>query len=101
MVNMEKPDGADKWIVTNLDGSYHKHVKYGGSSQQQTTISDSVIRRDTPEIQEAKITANLRSEAIAKAHEENMAASKRLSESIDRLAAAIERYITGQEQEGQ
>lgn len=83
-VNMEKPEGAEKWVVTNLDGSYHKHVKYGGNQPEQTTISD------TSTVQEAKITSNLRSEAIAKAHEENMDSNEKLRTSINNLNVNLE-----------
>ena len=60
-VNMEKDNSTGKWIVTNLDGSFHKHVKYGGSQQPQVV---NMPTNPTPEY-EAKITAGLRSEAIA------------------------------------
>lgn len=97
---MEKPQGSEKWVVTNLDGSYHKHVKLGGyqESKQEQLI------REAPEINEAKITANLRSEAIAKAHEENIEASSKLTSAINRLCDTlvdIERllsvYVQGRE----
>ena len=89
MVNMEEaPSGSGrKWNVTNLDGSFHKHVKYGGSTQSQpkqetVTITESVARPVVTHEEEAKITASLRSEAIAKAHEENIEASEKLRHTI-------------------
>lgn len=85
---MDKPDGSDKWIVTNLDGSHHKHLKY---SQQQSTIVNRPTET-TPEY-EAKITAALRTEAIAKAHEDNMQASDRLRKSIDNLADKLDKFV--------
>jgi hypothetical protein len=91
MVNMDKPDGSDKWIVTNLDGSYHKHVKFGSAptTTTQTHLQQQPLQQQS-HYQE-------RQEAIAEAHEENIEASKRLSMSINRLAAAIEKYITGKD----
>jgi hypothetical protein len=85
MVNMEEaPSGSGrKWNVTNLDGSFHKHVKYGGQPEQlplQTTVINKPTD-PTPEY-EAKITAGLRSEAISKAHDENMEASEKLRHTI-------------------
>jgi len=80
-VNMEKDNSTGKWIVTNLDGSFHKHVKYGGSQQSQVV---NVPTNPTPEY-EAKITAGLRSEAIAKAHDENIEANERLRQAITAL----------------
>jgi hypothetical protein len=80
----KKPDGRTKWNVTNLDGSFHNHVKYGGSSEQQQTTIPST-------------TSQSRQDAIAQAHEENIEASKHLAASINRLAAAIEKYITGKD----
>jgi hypothetical protein len=82
---MEKNDSTGKWIVTNLDGSFHKHVKYGGVSQEAIQQTGSVVHKDTPEISEAKITANLRTEAIAKAHDENIEANERLRQAITAL----------------
>lgn len=88
-VNMEKPEGSEKWIVTNLDGSFHKHVKYGGyqsqDSQQQiqhapTTITENVQRAET---------ANLRSEAIAKAHADNMDSNEQTRQTIRELTAEL------------
>ena len=84
-VNMQKNDSTGKWVVTNLDGSYHKHVKYGGNQQETIQQTGQVVHKDTPEVNEAKITANLRTEAIAKAHEENMEASNKLRQVIQSL----------------
>jgi hypothetical protein len=84
----EAPPGSKyKWNVTNLDGSFHKHVKYGGNQQETIQQTGNVVHKDkdTPEINEAKITANLRTEAIAKAHEENMEASEKLRQVIQAL----------------
>lgn len=86
-INMEEaPPGAGrKWNVTNLDGSFHKHVKYGGNQQETIQQTGQVVHKDTLEVNEAKITANLRTEAIAKAHEENMEASNKLRQVIQSL----------------
>jgi len=80
-VNMEKPEGSDKWIVTNLDGSFHKHVKYGGNqpSQQHVTISDTVVRKESPEVKEA----------WNKAHEENMNAAENQVQAMNELKETI------------
>ena len=87
-VNMEKT--ASGWNVTNLDGSKHYHDK----ARQQFTASymspEQQQQASHETNQEAKITANLRTEAIAKAHEENIKASEELTKAINRLAAAIE-----------
>lgn len=92
-INMEEaPPGAGrKWNVTNLDGSFHKHIKYGAqpqqpplTQQQPQTVTINQPTNPTPEY-EAKITAGLRSEAIAKAHEENMEASNKLRQVIQSL----------------
>src|SRR4249919_3547414 len=96
-VNMEKNDSTGKWNITNLDGSYHKHVKY--RPQQTTTKSETIVKKekDTPEINEAKITAALRTEAIAKAHEDNMEASTKLRTVIQALVdqlISIEQTMT-------
>lgn len=91
----EAPPGAGrKWNVTNLDGSFHKHNKQGGAGQppqqQQTTVVNKPTD-PTPEY-EAKITAGLRSEAIAKAHEENMEEGKKLRQTIIDLRTEINTF---------
>lgn len=89
MVNMEKPPGSEKWVVTNLDGTAHKHIKFNAQpaqTPQQTIVN--MPTNPTPEY-EAKITAGLRSEAIAKAHEENMAESEKLRGCLSALDDTI------------
>lgn len=86
---MDKPPGAEKWIVTNLDGSYHKHNRQGGTSTT-TTITENVQRAETPpHEQETKITASLRTEAWNKAHEENMVAAEAHIQAIKDQTQAI------------
>lgn len=79
------PGSKYKWSVTNLDGTFHKHVKY--SSQPAETPQQTIVNMPTNPTHEyeAKITAGLRSEAIAKAHEENMEANDKLRAAINSL----------------
>lgn len=116
-INMEEaPPGAGrKWNVTNLDGSFHKHVKYGGAAtttitsheqqqQQKMTGDKPTTTTITENVQKAESAAGYkeRQEAIGKAHDENMDAAtktieamKDLKESIITLSDAV--YDTKQE----
>lgn len=93
-VNMEKPEGSEKWIVTNLDGSFHKHVRYGGSQQQEERIYDGskqtgLIGQNISHENEAKITAALRTEGWNKAHAENMDSNEQTRQTIRELIAEL------------
>lgn len=92
-INMEEaPPGAGrKWNVTNLDGSFHKHNKQGPVATGQTTTVVNKPTDPTPEY-EAKITAGLRSEAIAQAHKDNMEEGKLLRETITSLKTEINTF---------
>ena len=87
-VYLSKPSPDSKWIKTNLDGSEHVDPTKSKGSYQQTFAP-----RDTPEIREAKITANLRTEAIAKAHEENIKANADLTQAVNNLSSNISTLI--------
>lgn len=76
-VNMEKDQASGKWVVTNLDGSYHKHVKLGGYQQQASIPSSNTVTRTEQQQQ--------RSEAIAQAHQDNMEANDKLRSAIQGL----------------
>ena len=74
----------DKWVVTNLDGSIHKHVKSGGSvSTTPKVVSTAVTNQAAREAQEA------RNKQIIQAHDENIIASRNLTEAIKELTQAI------------
>lgn len=83
-VNMEKPEGSEKWIVTNLDGSFHKHVKYGGNQPSQQHVYDG--SKQTGLIGQNQ---NQRSEAISKAHDENMDSNEQTRQIIRELIAEL------------
>ena len=89
------PTASPKTV--NLDGSHHYHVKYGPSQQQSkqetVTRTEPVSRPMVTHEEEAKITAALRSEAIAKAHEENMIASANLTETLKDLNSNLSTLI--------
>lgn len=87
MVNMEPaPEGAGRrWNVTNLDGSFHKHVKYGGAGQQTVTSHE--------EQQQQRMTGDTsspgretREQAIERMHNENIKAIENLTKAINNLA---------------
>lgn len=82
-VYLSKPSPDSKWVKTNLDGS--EHIEPEAKTRATTYTS----RSNTAAIQEAKITADLRTEAIAKAHEENMEASRNLTEAINGLTSDL------------
>ena len=89
------PNASPKTV--NLDGSHHYHVKYGPSQQQSkqetVTRTEPVSRPMVTHEEESKITAALRSEAIAKAHEENMEASRNLTAAVNSLNSTISTFI--------
>jgi hypothetical protein len=85
-INLEKNDATGKWVATNLDGSIHKHIKYNAQPKQETVTITETVARPIVTREEA---ADIRSEAIAKAHDENMQANQNLIESINQLANAI------------
>lgn len=98
----EAPPGAGrKWNVTNLDGSFHKHVKYGGatataittSHEQQQQQQQQKMTGDKP----TTITNNVqkaegyqeRQTAIQTAHDENMKSAEAHTQAIKDQTQAI------------
>lgn len=81
-VYLSKPTPDSKWLKTNLDGSVHVDPQKPRAGSYQEQIGPIP---DTPTIQEAKVTAALRTEAIAKAHEENMESEAKTRLAIDAL----------------
>lgn len=97
MINMEEapPGSKNKWVVTNLDGSYHKHFKQGG--QQTTTITPTQQpKQETVTVSEsiAKTDWKERGEAIATAHQENMEQGELLRTSINNLTEKLDEVGT-------
>lgn len=72
--------------VTNLDGTYHKHNK-AQQQQHQETISF----KDNEQL--AKYTYEARQQGIEQAHKENMDASERLRQAIDKLADKLDKLV--------
>ena len=77
------PDAAVKTL--NLDGTKHFHYKQSQSQQQRTVTTESIPH---PTSYEADKQAD-----IKQAHQENMDASERLRQSIDNLAAKLDRIV--------
>lgn len=96
------PNASPK--TTNLDGSYHKHVKYGGAGQQQqqqtqqqvkpitetVTVSETVSKPMVTKDEEYKIKQAVKEEAIAQAHKENMEEGQKLRASLGNLELKID-----------
>lgn len=79
--------GADgKWIVTNLDGTQHRHVKasQGTSLTQTPKIASTAVTNQT-----AREAQEERNKQITLAHDENILASRNLTEAIKYLTQAI------------
>ena len=74
-IYLTRPSPGSPWVKTNLDGSEHRDAK---KSPRQTSFDNSTS------------AAAQRSDAIAKAHEENMEASKNLTFAITNLTVSIE-----------
>jgi hypothetical protein len=80
-IYLTRPSPGSPWVKTNLDGSEHRDAKKSSgqfSSQRQLGTDNSTS------------AAAQRSDAIAKAHEENMEASKNLTFAITNLTVSIE-----------
>ena|SRR5690242_17537088 len=100
MVEMEK-DEYGKWIVTNLDGTQHRHVKSSpGPSLTQAPKFASTATTN----QAAKEAQEARNKQIIQAHDENIEASAKLTAAVTRLAdtlTEIEKllslYVQGQQ----
>lgn len=98
MINMEEnpPGSKYRWKVTNLDGSFHKHVKYGSQQQQQqpkqetVTITDTVAKPMVTKDEQYQIKQAVKEEAIATAHKENMEESEKLRASLNNLEQKID-----------
>jgi hypothetical protein len=76
------PDG--KWIVTNLDGTAHRHVKSGPSLTQAPKLGSTAVTN-----QVAREAQEERNRQIIAAHDENIEASKNQTAAIIELKTAI------------
>src|SRR5215467_13903195 len=80
----------------NLDGTPHTCEAFAKKRQQETvTISDTVATTNpmVTHEEEAKITANLRTEAIAIAHKENMEASEAHTKALNALTEIVKELV--------
>jgi len=76
----------------NLDGTPHTCEAFAKKRQQETVTITDTVATTNPMVtheEEAKITANLRTEAWNKAHEENMEASVNHTKALKEVAAAL------------
>ena len=77
-----------RWIVTNLDGTQHRHVKSGPTAYRPTPTTQTQPTSFLPD-QVKQAQQEERNKAIIQAHDENITASKNQTEAVKELTNAI------------